>query len=270
MSKQRVDLLLVERGYFESRAKAAAAVIAGDILLERGGRRIDKPGQMIDAGDALRVAERERFVSRGGVKLENALREFSEIDVSGRHALDAGASTGGFTDCLLQRGAAHVIAVDVAYGELHWSLREDPRVTVVERRNVRELTPEMIEYRPDLIVADLSFISLAKVLPALRACAAGVFDMLALVKPQFEVGRERIGKGGVVRDRASRTFAIEHAAVDAAAAGYSVLGVVSSGLPGPAGNRESFLWLAEPGRAGAVEDLHALAESAETADTESD
>lgn len=263
MTRQRVDVLLVERGIFESRAKAAAAVIAGDVLLERGGRRIDKPGQLIDTAAAFRVAERARYVSRGGIKLENALNAFTAIAVTGRHALDVGASTGGFTDCLLQHGAAHVIAVDVAYGELHWSLREDPRVTVIERRNVRELQPDELAYRPDLIVADLSFISLDKVLPALLGCASSRFDMLALVKPQFEVGRERIGKGGVVRDRVARVDAIAGAAKMARGAGFTVLGAASSGLPGPAGNRESFLWLAEPGRADAIDDLQALAERVE-------
>lgn len=264
MAKQRVDQLLVERGIFESRSKAAAAVLAGDVLLERGGRRIDKPGQMLDSAEELRVAERDRYVSRGGVKLENALAAFPGIEIAGRRALDAGASTGGFTDCLLQRGAEHVIAVDVAYGELHMSIRNDPRVTVIERRNVREMTAEELEYRPDLIVADLSFISLEKVLPALLACAADRFDMLALVKPQFEVGRERIGKGGVVRDRATRVDAIAGAAAASRQAGFTVIGACSSGLPGPAGNREAFLWLAEAGRAGAADDLHALAESVES------
>ena len=263
MAKQRIDQVLVERGLFESRSKAAAAVLAGDVLLQRGDRRIDKPGQMIDAEEPLRVAQRDRYVSRGGIKLENALATFQAVEVAGRHALDAGASTGGFTDCLLQRGAEHVIAVDVAYGELHMKLRNDPRVTVIERRNVRELTPEELEYRPDLIVADLSFISLNKVLPALRACAAERFDMLALVKPQFEVGRERIGKGGVVRDRQARIDAIAGAARSAGEAGFAVLGACSSGLPGPAGNREAFLWLTEQGRAGAAEDLQELAESVE-------
>jgi len=248
---------------FESRAKAAAAVLAGDVLLAGSGRRVDKPGQQFDPAVELRVAPRERYVSRGGIKLENALAAFPEIAVEGRHALDAGASTGGFTDCLLQRGAAHVIAVDVAYGELHWKLREDPRVTVVERKNVRSLTAAELEYRPDLIVADLSFISLDKVLPALAACAAERFDMLALVKPQFEVGRERLGKGGVVREVADRVAAIEDAARAAVEAGFSVQGACSSGLPGPAGNREAFLWLAEGSRAG-VDDLHALAQAVES------
>lgn len=263
MPKQRVDVLLVERGLFESRAKAAAAVLAGEVLLKRGGRRVDKPGQMIDAGAELLVAEGERFVSRGGIKLDNALDALPALVVAGRRALDAGASTGGFTDCLLRRGAAHVIAVDVAYGELHWSLRNDPRVTVIERRNVRDLRPEELEYRPDLIVADLSFISLCKVLPTLKACASSRFDMLALVKPQFEVGRERVGKGGVVRDRAARVDAVATVADFACDAGFALMGAVSSGLPGPAGNRESFLWLAEAGRAGASDDPRAVAEAAE-------
>lgn len=263
MSKQRVDVLLVERGHFESRAKAAAAVLAGDVMLEKGGRRLDKPGQLVDCAVVFRVAQRERFVSRGGIKLENALNALPRLDVVDRMALDAGASTGGFTDCLLQRGTKHVIAVDVAYGELHWSLREDRRVTIIERRNVRELGPDELAYRPDLIVADLSFISLAKVLPALAACASSRFDMLALVKPQFEVGRERVGKGGVVRDPAVRTDAIAGAATAARDIGFAVIDAVSSGLPGPAGNRETFLWLAEQGRADAVEDLQSLAERVE-------
>ncbi|MFY9488580.1 MAG: TlyA family RNA methyltransferase [Solirubrobacterales bacterium] len=263
MPKQRIDTLLVDRGHFESRAQAAAAVLAGDVQLDASGRRVDKPGQMVDDQAVLRVAQRSRYVSRGGIKLENALAAFPEIELAGRHALDAGASTGGFTDCLLQRGVAHVIAVDVAYGELHNKLRDHPQVTVIERTNVREMKPEMLEYRPDLIVADLSFISLEKVLPAIRSCASSAFDMLALVKPQFEVGKERIGKGGVVRDRATRIEAIENAAVGARLAGYSVIGATSSGLPGPAGNLEAFLWLAERDRAGAADDLHSLAESVE-------
>jgi 23S rRNA (cytidine1920-2'-O)/16S rRNA (cytidine1409-2'-O)-methyltransferase len=262
VGKQRADVLLVERGHFESRAKASAAILAGDVQLKSGGRRVEKPGQLL-AGDAeLIVAERRRYVSRGGIKLENALAAFPGVDPQGRRALDAGASTGGFTDCLLKRGAAHVIAVDVAYGELHMSLRNDPRVTVIERRNVRELTPDELEYAPDLIVADLSFIALAKVLPALLAVAAVRFDALVLVKPQFEVGREKLGKGGVVRERADRIAAIAAAAEAAQAAGFSVQGACSSGLPGPAGNREAFLWLAEPARPG-VADLRAAAEGVE-------
>lgn len=261
VKKQRVDVLLVERGFFESRAKASAAVLAGDVQLKAGGRRIDKPGQAVSVETELIVAERNRYVSRGGIKLENALAAFPLIEPAGRLALDAGASTGGFTDCLLQRGARHVLAVDVAYGEFHMSLRNDPRVTVIERMNVRDLTREDLEYAPDLIVGDLSFIALEKVLPALRAIAAEGFDFLALVKPQFEVGREKIGKGGVVRRDEDRIEAIENAAQAALRCGFSVRGACSSGLPGPAGNREAFLWLAETGRPG-LADLRAAAEAA--------
>jgi 23S rRNA (cytidine1920-2'-O)/16S rRNA (cytidine1409-2'-O)-methyltransferase len=261
-NKQRLDVLLVVRGHFDSRAKAAAAILAGDVQLQNGGRRVEKPGQMFPDDVELIVAERNRYVSRGGIKLENALEAFPEVEPAGRFALDAGASTGGFTDCLLQRGTKHVIAIDVAYGELHWKLREDERVTVIERMNIRELTPGDLEYAPDLLVADLSFIALEKVLPALQAVAAEHFDFLALVKPQFEVGRGNVGKGGVVRDRETRIDAIEAAAVSAREIGFSVLGACSSGLPGPAGNLEAFLWLAEPSRPG-LADLRAAAEGVE-------
>lgn len=260
--KQRVDVLLVERGFFESRAKASAAILAGAVQFKDGGRRIEKPGQTIALDSELVVAQSNRYVSRGGVKLENALRAFPAVDPMHRRALDAGASTGGFTDCLLQRGAAHVIAVDVAYGELHWRLREDPRVTVVERTNVRNLQGGDLEYPPDLIVADLSFIALAKVLPALQRIAAEQFDLMALVKPQFEVGRERVGKGGVVRGAEDRVDAIAAVAQAALDLRFSLQGACSSGLPGPAGNREAFLWLAEPERPG-LADPRAAAESAE-------
>jgi len=262
--RQRVDVLLVERGLFESRAKAAAAIMAGDVQLARGGRRINKPGQTVSTDEELLVAERDRYVSRGGIKLENALKAFPEIEIVGRNALDAGASTGGFTDYLLKHGAGHVIAVDVAYGELHSSLRSDPRVTVVERTNIRELTKSELDYEPDLIVADLSFIALAKVIHPLIDLAAEQFDAVLLVKPQFEVGKERVGKGGVVRDRETRIDAIHEAATAAVETGCEVKGACSSGLPGPAGNQEAFLWLqratGEP-QEDAV--LRALAESVE-------
>jgi 23S rRNA (cytidine1920-2'-O)/16S rRNA (cytidine1409-2'-O)-methyltransferase len=172
-----------------------------------------------------------------------------------------GASTGGFTDCLLQRGADHVVALDVAYGELHWSLRTDERVTVLERANARELSPDALPYEPDLVVVDVSFISLSKVLPAVLRSAAERFDCLAMVKPQFEVGRARLGRGGVVRSGDDRRDAVATVARLAADDGWSVMGFAPSGLPGPAGNRETFVWLAEPGRAGAVADpAGALAE----------
>ena len=261
MAKRRLDTLLAERGLFESRSRAAAAVIAGDVSV--GGRPARKPGELVADEAELAVAEAPPFVSRGGVKLANALDSFG-VDPSGRRALDVGASTGGFTDCLLQRGAESVIALDVAYGELHWRLRNDERVTVIERRNARTLEPDELPYAPDLIVADLSFISLTKALPAVVAAAAPRFDLLAMVKPQFEVGRERVGRGGVVRsadDRRSALIAVgRHAVTDL---GASVLGYAPSGLPGPAGNRESFVWIAEAGREGALEDLEAAARRAE-------
>ncbi len=261
MAKRRLDTLLAERGLFESRSRAAAAVIAGDVRV--AGRPARKPGELVADEADVAVAEAPPFVSRGGVKLANALDAFG-IDPGGRSALDVGASTGGFTDCLLQRGAARVIALDVAYGELHWKLRNDDRVVVVERRNARSLEPDELPYAPDLIVADLSFISLTKVLPAVVAAAAPRFDLLAMVKPQFELGRERVGKGGVVRSADDRREALLSVGEFARGElGLPVLGYAASGLPGPAGNRETFVWLAEPGREGAAEDLEAEARKVE-------
>jgi 23S rRNA (cytidine1920-2'-O)/16S rRNA (cytidine1409-2'-O)-methyltransferase len=258
----RLDFLLAQRGLFASRARAAASVMAGEVRLGDHGERAAKPGQLVLADVAVAVDERPRFVSRGGVKLANAL-DATGLDPTGRRALDVGASTGGFTDCLLQRGADHVVALDVAYGELDWSLRTDPRVTVLERRNARSLRPEELPYRPDLVVVDVSFISLVKVLPAVLGCAARRFDALAMVKPQFEVGRERVGKGGVVRDPADRRGALVAVARAAQGLGAAVLGFASSGLPGPKGNRETFAWLAEGERAGALADVEAAAAKAE-------
>jgi 23S rRNA (cytidine1920-2'-O)/16S rRNA (cytidine1409-2'-O)-methyltransferase len=263
VAKQRLDSLLTERGLYESRSRAAAAVLAGDVRLGGDGRRAEKPGQLVAADVDVDLAEVPAYVSRGGIKLANALDAFG-LDPSGRHCLDVGASTGGFTDCLLQRGAAAVTALDVAYGELHWRLRQDPRVTVLERSNARALEAAALPYAPDLVVADVAFISLAKALPPALACAAASFDCLALVKPQFELGRERVGKGGVVRapdDRRAALIAVGELARDRL--GLSVLGFASSGLPGPAGNRESFVWIAEPGRDGAAGDLEAAARTAE-------
>ncbi len=247
MTRVRIDTLLSDRGLFASRAQAAASVLAGDVLLLPERRRAEKPGQLVPDDVEFEVAGPPPFVSRGGVKLRNAL-DLLEVPVAGRRALDVGASTGGFTDCLLQAGAAHVVAVDVAYGELHWRLRSDPRVSVIERRNARSLAPEELPYAPDLIVVDVSFISLAKVLPAVLGCAAARFDCLAMVKPQFEVGREQVGKGGVVRDAGARRGALVSIGQTALALGASVLGFASSGLPGPKGNLETFVWLAEGGR----------------------
>jgi 23S rRNA (cytidine1920-2'-O)/16S rRNA (cytidine1409-2'-O)-methyltransferase len=262
VSRVRLDSLLAERGLFESRSRAAAAVIAGDVHVGPGHRRAEKPGQLVDAGVELAVDAPPPYVSRGGVKLANALDALG-VDAAGRRGLDVGAATGGFTDCLLQRGAAHVVAVDVAYGELHWRLREDERVTVLERVNARALRPEQLPYAPDLAVLDLSFISLEKVLPAVLACLAGRFDCLAMVKPQFEAGRDAVGRGGVVRDPAARRAALASVAACATAAGAALHGFASSGLPGPAGNRETFAWLTEPGRPDAVADGESAAREVE-------
>jgi 23S rRNA (cytidine1920-2'-O)/16S rRNA (cytidine1409-2'-O)-methyltransferase len=263
MAKLRLDTLLAQRGLFASRARAAASVMAGEVRLGgSGGARAAKPGQMVAEDVEVAVDERPRFVSRGGIKLANAL-DATGIDPGGLRCLDVGASTGGFTDCLLQRGAAEVIALDVAYGELDWSLRTDERVTVLERTNARAIAASDLPYAPDLVVADVSFISLAKVLPAVLACCAERFDALAMVKPQFEVGRALVGKGGVVRDPAVRADAVADVAESAAAhCGASVLGFAPSGLAGPKGNLETFVHLAEAGREGALSDIASAAREA--------
>ncbi|MBV9423156.1 MAG: TlyA family RNA methyltransferase [Solirubrobacterales bacterium] len=262
MKRVRLDTLLSERGIFASRARAAASVLAGDVVLLPTRRRAEKPGQLVPEDIELEVTAPPPFVSRGGIKLANALDHFG-LDVAGRRALDVGASTGGFTDCLLQRGAAHVVAVDVAYGELDWRLRSDERVTVIERRNARSLELGELPYPPDLITIDVSFISLTKVLPAVLACASSSgFDCLALVKPQFEVGREGVGKGGVVRDGNLRRGALVSVGAAASALGVAVRDYASSGLPGPKGNRETFVWLSDGARGG-VEDLERAARMVE-------
>jgi 23S rRNA (cytidine1920-2'-O)/16S rRNA (cytidine1409-2'-O)-methyltransferase len=272
MGKRRLDTLLAERGLFPSRTRAAASVMAGQVRVGRGERRAAKPGEMLDEQEILTVEERPAFVSRGGVKLANAL-DSSGLAVRGRRAIDVGASTGGFTDCLLQRGAREVIAVDVGYGILDYRLRSDQRVAVMERTNARALEPAMLpaatagpDERPDLAVIDVSFISLAKVLGAVLGCLEGEWDVLAMVKPQFEVGRERVGKGGVVREADDRRAALVGVGGAALDLGAVVLGYYSSGLAGPKGNLETFVWLAAGPREGGVEDpelLEAMAREVE-------
>jgi 23S rRNA (cytidine1920-2'-O)/16S rRNA (cytidine1409-2'-O)-methyltransferase len=257
--KRRLDTLLADRGLFESRSRAAAAVMAGDVSV--AGRPASKPGELVADDADLGVSGAPPFVSRGGVKLANALGALS-IDPAGRRALDVGASTGGFTDCLLQHGASAVTCVDVGYGELDWRLREDPRVTVLERVNARNLDAAVLPYAPGVITIDVSFISLSKVLPAVVAAAAPSFDLLALVKPQFELGPERVGKGGVVRQPEDRLDALVGAGEAARGLGLSVARYCPSGLPGPAGNLESFMWCTEAARPGAA-DLEAAAREAE-------
>ena len=257
----RLDALMVERGMFATRSRAAAAVMAGDVAVGVERSPVSKPGTQVSRDVMIELAPGPRYVSRGGLKLAHALEEL-QVHVEGRNALDVGASTGGFTDCLLQHGAAAVTCVDVAYGELDWKLREDPRVTVLERINARNLDPAVLPYAPELIVIDVSFISLSKVLPAVVRAAAPSFDLLALVKPQFELGRERVGKGGVVRHAGDRLDALVGAGKTARELGLSVAGFCPSGLPGPAGNLETFMWCTEAARPG-VSDVEAAAREAE-------
>jgi 23S rRNA (cytidine1920-2'-O)/16S rRNA (cytidine1409-2'-O)-methyltransferase len=267
VTKLRLDALLADRGLFESRTRAAASVLAGEVRLGSGGRRAEKPGQMVEPDVDVSVDAPRPFVSRGGIKLANALAA-TGLAVAGRRALDVGASTGGFTDCLLKAGARSVVALDVGYGELDWGLRNDPRVTVLERTNARSMNRDLLPFAPDLAVLDVSFISLAKVLGPVLGCLAAGFDCLALVKPQFEVGRERVGHGGVVRDPAHRREALVAVGEAARGLGVSVLGFESSGLPGPKGNLETFVWLAEAGRPGGAagnEQVRRMAERVEGA-----
>ena len=241
----RLDTELVRRGLARSREHAADLIAAGRVQLR--GARADKPAAMVDPADAVRVleAEGDEYVSRGGHKLAGALDAFAPagLDVYGRRCHDAGASTGGFTDVLLRRGATRVVAVDVGYGQLAWPLRNDSRVTVLERTNVRALTADAIGGPVDVAVADLSFISLRLVLPALAACTRVDGDLVPMVKPQFEVGRERVARGGVVRDADLREAAVLDVAAAAAQLQLGVAGVAVSPLPGPSGNVEFFLWL---------------------------
>jgi 23S rRNA (cytidine1920-2'-O)/16S rRNA (cytidine1409-2'-O)-methyltransferase len=234
--KKRLDVLLVERGLAESRAQAQALVMAG---LVRG---YEKPGQQVDENAELAVERGPDYVSRGGEKLANGLDALG-VDVARLDAADVGASTGGFTDVLLQRGAARVVAIDVGYGQLHPRLRQDPRVVVLERTNARELTE--LPFAPQLVVCDVSFISVRTALPPVLRLAAPGWQAVVLVKPQFEAGRADVGKGGVVRDLAVRARVLREVSDAALGWGASVAGVVDSGLPGPKGNREFFLHLTQ-------------------------
>jgi 23S rRNA (cytidine1920-2'-O)/16S rRNA (cytidine1409-2'-O)-methyltransferase len=238
--KKRLDVLLVERGLAETRSQAQALVLAGRVPGHT------KAGEQVDEGAELQVEPGTRFVSRGGDKLAHAL-ETLRIDVAGENCLDVGASTGGFTDCLLQGGAARVIALDVGYGQLHPRLRSDPRVTVIERKNVRSLDCGELPYRPTFVTADVSFISLGKALPPALACAALGWRALALVKPQFEAGRADVGKGGVVRDPEVRRRVLDEVSALVPEWGGRLESVTESGLPGPKGNREFFVYFAAAG-----------------------
>jgi 23S rRNA (cytidine1920-2'-O)/16S rRNA (cytidine1409-2'-O)-methyltransferase len=239
--RRRVDLLLVERGLSASRAEAQRLLLAGKVFL--AGQRVDKPGTLVPAEAPLEVSgPAHPFVSRGGVKLRHAL-EALQVDPRDRVCLDVGASTGGFTDCLLQAGARLVVAVDVGYGQLDMRLRQDPRVHVLERTNIRSVEPSQLPAAPDLASIDVSFISLRLVLPPVLRLLAQPFDIVALVKPQFEVGKGQVGKRGVVRDPALHRDVLERVAACATALGCRVAGVAASPLLGPMGNREFLIHL---------------------------
>ena len=245
--RSRLDAELVRRGLARSREHATGLISQGRVRVGGAGPGAVKPASQVDTSASITVEEpadgADDYVSRGGNKLAGALAALPGVAVAGRRCLDAGASTGGFTDVLLRAGAAHVTAVDVGYGQLAWSLRTDPAVTVMDRVNVRGLRPGQLEYAPDLVTADLSFISLTLVLPALAACAAPDADFLLLVKPQFEAGKGKVGTGGVVRDPATRQEAVTRVARCAGEHDLGVMGVTASALPGPSGNVEYFLWL---------------------------
>ncbi len=237
-----MDAEMVRRGLARSRESAVELIESGLVLVK--GLPATKAATQVDAETSITVKNSgEEYVSRGGHKLAGALDAFSQITVEDKVALDAGASTGGFTDVLLRRGAKKVIAVDVGYGQLAWSLQSDPRVEIHDRTNVRNLSRQLIVDEPMLIVADLSFISLNLVLPALMEVAHPEADFLIMVKPQFEVGREKLGAGGVVREPELRAEAVKNVAEGARSVGLGTLGVVASPLPGPSGNVEYFLWM---------------------------
>jgi 23S rRNA (cytidine1920-2'-O)/16S rRNA (cytidine1409-2'-O)-methyltransferase len=234
--RRRLDVEMVRRGLSSSRAEAALAIRSGSVAV--AGHPVAKASMLVAPGEPISFAgPARRFVSRGGEKLDDALDRFG-LNVAGRRALDAGASTGGFTDCLLQRGAEHVVAVDVGYGQLDWRIREDRRVTVLERTNVRDLRPEVLPYRPEVVTADLSFISLRQALPALAGASALGAQFVLLVKPQFEAGRERVGPGGVVSDPAVWREVLGSVGDACAGEGLTPSRIMASPLLGPAGNAE--------------------------------
>lgn len=252
MKRERIDRLLVERGLAPSRTRAQALVVAGKVLVDE--QRVDKPGTTVPRDAALRVrGDDNPYVSRGGLKLAGALRRFCQASpeaaereplvVAGRVAMDVGASTGGFTDCLLQAGAARVHAVDVGYGQLAWSLVQDPRVVVHDRCNIRRLHPRELGEPVELVVMDCSFIAAAKVLPHLPRFMASRADAVVLVKPQFELDPGRVGKGGIVRDELDRALALARARAAATQAGLQVIDACASEVEGRTGNREWLLWL---------------------------
>ncbi|MFM8205341.1 MAG: TlyA family RNA methyltransferase [Actinomycetales bacterium] len=255
--RNRLDLELVKRGLARSRESAQLLIESGVVIVK--GIPAIKSSTQVNPDDSIHISkEKESFVSRGGQKLFGALRAFPDIEIEGKVALDAGASTGGFTDVLLREGAAKVIAVDVGYGQLAWNLQKDQRVLMIDRKNIKDLQLSEIGEPVDLVVADLSFISLRSVLKSLISLGKPFADFLLMVKPQFEVGKEKVGAGGVVRDPVLRFDAVKSVADAAFLLGFGVKGVVASSVPGPSGNVEYFLWL----KAGASAlDDHLLSEA---------
>jgi len=240
MSKTRLDALLVERGMADSRERAKAIIMGGSVLVN--GNKAVKPGMQVDAEVLIEVLRRPEFVSRGGQKLEKALKHFG-VSPEGRVCIDCGASTGGFTDCLLKNGARLVYAVDVGYGQLAWSIRKDPRVITMERTNIRYVTADMFDIKPELAVIDVSFISLALILPVVHDLLTDNGEALCLIKPQFEAGRESVGKKGVVRDQETHKAVLETFIQNAGKSGFCVSGLTFSPLRGPEGNIEFLGWL---------------------------
>ena len=261
--KERIDVALVSRGLCDSREKAARLLLAGAVTVD--GKRVDKPGVLVAPGADLRVTARPKFVSRGGDKLVHALDAFA-VSPKGRVCIDVGASTGGFTHCLLEAGASRVYAVDVGQGQLDASLRADGRVVVMEKTNARQLAPDAFPDSPALATLDISFISLEKVLPSVFAVLTHDGEAVALVKPQFEIGKGLVGKGGVVRDAAHHRTVVSRVARFCVLHGWHVRGVTASPLKGPKGNREFFLHLTRSGRTAA--DLDALIAKAAAEPTE--
>jgi 23S rRNA (cytidine1920-2'-O)/16S rRNA (cytidine1409-2'-O)-methyltransferase len=238
--RQRLDLLLLERGLVDSREEGRRKILAGEVLVND--QAMTKAGSLVDNAAAIRVKSTSRYVSRGGFKLERALSEFA-IDVSGKTALDVGASSGGFTDCLLAHGAARVFAIDVGYGQLDWRLRNDPRVVVFEKTNIRYLDRSALPSPADLAAIDVSFISLKLVLPRVKTLLAAPHQVVALIKPQFEVGKGKVGKGGVVRSPEEHARVLGEIRESAVVIGYEVAGVIESPLLGPKGNKEFLIYL---------------------------
>ncbi|HHV98059.1 MAG TPA: TlyA family RNA methyltransferase [Clostridiaceae bacterium] len=250
MKKERLDVLLVDKGFFQSREKAKASIMAGVVYVN--GEKIDKPGTKFDENADIEVKENPiPYVSRGGLKIEKAI-EYFKIDMKGKIALDVGASTGGFTDCMLKKGASKVVAIDVGYGQLAWELRQDERVICMERTNIRYVKPEDIGFASDFASIDVSFISLKKVIPVVRELLKEDGEIVCLVKPQFEAGREKVGKHGVVREPEIHREVVEDIASFVLENGFSIKGITYSPVKGPEGNIEYLLYISkqiEPGEA---------------------